>query len=71
MSIEIVVNGEAETCGAVSIAALLHLRGAIADPQRRGIAVALNGALVPRGAWDTTTLSPGDRIEIVRAAVGG
>jgi sulfur carrier protein len=71
MSIEIVVNGEAETCAALSVAALLQLRGSQADPQRRGVAVALNGALVPRSAWATTTLSPGDRIEIVRAAAGG
>jgi sulfur carrier protein len=38
---------------------------------QRGIAVALNGSVVPRSAWGETALSPGDRIEIVRAMQGG
>jgi len=41
------------------------------DPKRRGIAVALNEAVVPRAAWTETRISPGDRIEIVRPLAGG
>jgi sulfur carrier protein len=37
----------------------------------RGIAVALNGSVVPRSAWSETALKPGDNIEIVRAMQGG
>ena len=37
----------------------------------RGIAVALNGEVVPRTRWEATPLSPGDRVEIVTAAAGG
>ncbi len=37
----------------------------------RGIAVALNGDVVPRARWEATRLSPGDRVEIVTAAAGG
>jgi sulfur carrier protein len=40
-------------------------------PSPRGIAVARNGDVVPRSAWDTTVVSAGDRIEIVTAAAGG
>jgi sulfur carrier protein len=40
-------------------------------PSPRGIAVARNGEVVPRSAWDTTSVHPGDRIEIVTAAAGG
>jgi sulfur carrier protein len=40
-------------------------------PSPRGIAVARNGEVVPRSAWDATTIAAGDRIEIVTAAAGG
>jgi sulfur carrier protein len=40
-------------------------------PSPRGIAVARNGAVVPKSSWETTPLVPGDRIEIVTAAAGG
>jgi sulfur carrier protein len=40
-------------------------------PDSRRIAVALNGAVVPRGAWSKTRLSAGDRVEIVKLTVGG
>lgn len=36
-----------------------------------GIAVALNGEVVSRGAWSATRLSPGDRIEVLTAVQGG
>jgi sulfur carrier protein len=37
----------------------------------RGIAVALNGEVVPKSRWEDTPLSPDDRVEIVTAAAGG
>ena len=37
----------------------------------RGIAVARNGDVVPKGSWDHTRVADGDRIEIVTAAAGG
>jgi len=37
----------------------------------RGIAVALDQAVVPRSEWPTTTVPPGAVIEIVTAAAGG
>jgi sulfur carrier protein len=37
----------------------------------RGIAVAVNGEVVPRSAWDATDLHPGDRVEVLTAAKGG
>jgi sulfur carrier protein len=40
-------------------------------PDTRRIAVALNGAVVPRGAWSETRLHAGDRVEIVKLTVGG
>jgi sulfur carrier protein len=37
----------------------------------RGVAVAVNGAVVPAGAWDSRALAPGDAVEIVRPFGGG
>lgn len=37
----------------------------------RRAAVALNGEVVPRGAWAGTVLSAGDTVEILGAVAGG
>ena len=67
---EIRVNGESEPFAAPkTLEALLAEK--TADTAQRGIAVALNGAVVPRAAWRDTPLKPGDAIEIVRARQGG
>lgn len=41
------------------------------DPARRGVAVAVNGEVVPRSAWPSTGLTAGDRVEVLSAAQGG
>lgn len=63
------VNGESEPLVADTIELLLAEKAM--DTGQRGIAVALNGAVVPRAAWRDTPLKPGDTIEIVRARQGG
>jgi sulfur carrier protein len=63
------INGEAEPLVAATLAALLAERAV--DTGQRGIAVALNGAVVPRAAWAATALKAGDSVEIVRARQGG
>ena len=42
-----------------------------ADAEHRGIAVAVDGEVVPRSAWDVTRLSEGQRVEVVGAIQGG
>ncbi len=37
----------------------------------RGVAVAVDAEVVPRGQWDATPLSDGARVEVVRAVQGG
>jgi sulfur carrier protein len=69
LSANIRVNGQDEPLGVTTLAALLDEKAV--DTGQRGIAVALNGAIVPRAAWPQTTLRPGDSIEIVRALRGG
>ncbi|MCH8038543.1 MAG: sulfur carrier protein ThiS [Proteobacteria bacterium] len=63
------VNGEERPLGAETVTGLLEATGI--DPKTRGLAVAVNGAVVPRGAWPETTLSPGDEVEIVKLFAGG
>ncbi len=63
------VNGESEKLEAATLEALLAEKAV--DTAQRGIAVALNGAVVPRAVWAATPLRPGDRVEIVRARQGG
>jgi sulfur carrier protein len=70
MQNEIHVNGESEPLGANTTLEALLAEKAV-DTGQRGIAVALNGAVVPRAAWSATALRPGDSVEIVRARQGG
>lgn len=51
---------------------LLHLLIAQGiDPEKPGIAVALNDAVVRRGEWTGTELEEGDRVEVITAMQGG
>jgi len=63
------INGEGERLVAATLDALLAEKAV--DTGQRGIAVALNGAVVPRTAWRDTPLTAGDSVEIVRAKQGG
>jgi sulfur carrier protein len=63
------VNGQDEPLGVATLDALLAEKAV--DTGQRGVAVALNGAVVPRAAWADTPLQPGDSVEIVRARQGG
>ena len=69
MTAAIRVNGREEPLNAASVADLLAGRG-IAEGTR-GVAVALNGTVVPRRRWPDTALTPGDSLEIVRPIQGG
>ncbi len=38
---------------------------------RSGLAVAVNGEVVPRSLWPTTALMEGDQVEVLTAVQGG
>lgn len=64
----IVVNGERQRIAAGT--ALDALVAALtAAPS--GVAAALNETVVPRTQWSSTTLSEGDRVEVLTAVQGG
>jgi len=62
------VNGAPAELDPGSTVATL-VQGLGRDP--RGVAVALNEDVVPRGDWPATRLRAGDRVEVLRAAQGG
>jgi sulfur carrier protein len=41
------------------------------EPDARGVAVAVDGEVVPRGDWPTFTVAAGARVEAVTAVQGG
>jgi sulfur carrier protein len=63
------VNGQDLPLGASTVADFLAQQAV--EIGQRGIAIALNGSVVPRSAWGVTALKAGDNIEIVRAMQGG
>ncbi|MEM7221398.1 MAG: sulfur carrier protein ThiS [Pseudomonadota bacterium] len=69
MRSQITVNGETRPWQAVDVVRLLQAEGL--DPARRGVAVAINGAVVPRHRWAETAVQPNDLIEIVKPFAGG
>jgi sulfur carrier protein len=66
--ITLVLNGSAADVEMGSTVATLVATFA---PETRGVAVAVNEAVVPRGEWPHTQLCSGDRVEVLRAAQGG
>ena len=70
MSATISVNGvEKSAATASTIADLLTAENV--DPGARFLAVAINGAVIPRSKWDGVEINPGDAVEIVNPAPGG
>jgi sulfur carrier protein len=41
------------------------------EPRARGVAVAVNGQVVPRSAWEDRRVADGDRVEALTAMQGG
>jgi sulfur carrier protein len=64
----VIVNGKPVELadGATTAAAVQVLTSAVS-----GIAVAVNGAVVRRGEWESTLLADGDQVEVLTAVQGG
>jgi sulfur carrier protein len=43
----------------------------LVDSPERGVAVALDGDVVPKSEWAATTLADGQHVEVLRAVQGG
>jgi sulfur carrier protein len=64
------LNGEpVELADGASVDQAVAAAGA--NGERRGLAVAIDGEVVPRGEWEATTLRDGQTVEVVQAVQGG
>ena len=64
----IIVNGRpSEVTPGTTLAAVVATLTAAPS----GVAVAVNDQVVPRGAWASTRLGEGDRVEVLTAVQGG
>jgi sulfur carrier protein len=65
----ITLNGERRELGEpANLAAAVRAAGA---PDGRGVAVAIDGEVVPRGDWATTEVRDGQQVEVLHAVQGG
>jgi thiazole synthase len=68
--VKVRLNGdERELRDGATVADALEATGA--PSEGRGVAVAVDGEVVPRAEWATTALSPGQSVEVVAAVQGG
>ncbi|HEY1520178.1 MAG TPA: sulfur carrier protein ThiS [Solirubrobacteraceae bacterium] len=70
MTLTVTINGERHEfpAGATVASVIESLPGA---PEGRGVAVAVEGEVVPRAQWPSTELLQGARVEVVVAVQGG
>lgn len=70
MSVSVTINGEQRELSApATVASLIaSLQNA---PDGRGVAVAVEGEVVPRAQWPSTELHDGANVEVVAAVQGG
>ena len=66
---KIVLNGDPVDTAAATVRSLLDEQGV--DAEARGVAVAVNAAVVPRRDWTDRALGAGDAVEIVKPFRGG
>ena len=67
---KIQLNGtERETEGETTVAEIVAMLAV--DPELRGVAVALDGEVVPRSAWRATEVAEGQQVEVLEARQGG
>jgi sulfur carrier protein len=66
--VRLIVNGNPR-----EVAGALDLSGLVAEltTAARGVAVAVNGEVVPRSGWAERALREGDQVEVLTAAQGG
>ena len=66
----VVVNGKLISFPeGATVLDVVEAAGAAGDG--RGVAVALDGEVVPRGEWSATTLQDGREVEVLHAVQGG
>jgi sulfur carrier protein len=70
MTVQVTINGETRALEAGTTVADV-VASLPSAPDGRGVAVALDGEVVRRAAWNSTELGSGARLEVVVAVQGG
>ena len=66
----IILNGErSEVPGGATVASLLAELGL--RPDEQGVAVAVDGEVIPRARWESFALAADARVEVLTAMQGG
>jgi sulfur carrier protein len=66
----VTLNGAPQTLpDGATVQDAIEAAGAAGDG--RGVAVALDGEVIPRGEWSATTLQDGREVEVLHAVQGG
>ena len=65
----ITVNDAPHDTAAGTVHELVH--EVLGDAPTAGTAVAVDSAVVPRSEWESTSLTPGARVDILTAVQGG
>jgi sulfur carrier protein len=66
----VLINGERrELPGRATVETAVREAGV--ESEGRGVAVAVDGEVVPRGRWSDTALREGQQVEVLHAVQGG
>lgn len=65
---KLTLNGESAELSGEGLADVLKKLG-VDEP--RGVAIAVDGEVVPKSEWDAVVLKEGQSVEVVRAVQGG
>ena len=69
---KLIINGQERDIDAPSLEpTLAQVLAVVLGEPRRGVAVALEDRVIPRGNWDQVEVPVGARLEIIGAVQGG
>src|SRR5690554_4710615 len=69
-TMNLIINGETKSFQAGQLT-IREMLGHLDITLQKGVAVALNNAVIPQSQWEKSPLSDGDHIEVIRATQGG
>ena len=69
--IDVLINGETRSVPAQATVSVLVREMGFDPADAKGMAVAVNDTVAPKGTWDAHAIRSGDRIEVIAAQQGG
>ena len=69
--IDVLINGETHSVPARATVSVLVREMGFDPADAKGMAVAVNDTVAPKGTWDHHAIRSGDRIEVIAAQQGG